>query len=112
MVWSGANTQKSASCPTAMLPLAARPARLAGAEDIHLATSQSEKPRDRAPLQTSGRLYCNEEIPPQAASKSRPPPVFISSVHGEWSDTTRSSVLARIPSQSSSRLAASRIGGD
>ncbi len=48
-------------------------------------------------------------MPPHAVPKS--PVVLMSAVAGEWSETTRSMVPSRRPSQSSSRLAASRIGG-
>ena len=49
-------------------------------------------------------------MPPQARSQS--PAAFMASVHGEWSETTRSRICSRRPAQSSSRLAASRTGGE
>ena len=51
-------------------------------------------------------------MPPQAAPKSPPPSSFIAAVHGEWSDAMKSSTPAVRPSHRSSRLAASRTGGE
>jgi len=51
-------------------------------------------------------------MPPHATPKSPPPSSFIAAVHGEWSDAMKSSSPAPRPSHRSSRLAASRIGGE
>ena len=50
-------------------------------------------------------------MPPHAAPKSPLSSRFSSGVHGEWSDTTQSIVPSASADHSSSRLAASRIGG-
>ena len=83
----------------------------AGRSAIHRATSASPCPRDRAAVQTAGRLSWSEAMPPQAAPKSPLPGCFSPGGQGEWSEATRSTSPSASPCQSRSRLAASRIGG-
>ena len=110
-VSSGATTQKSASRPGSMAPFRSSPAIAAGRSAIHRASRSRPKPRCRACDQTAGSPSCSEAIPPHAAPKSPSSSRFRSGVQGEWSDTTQSIVPSASPDHSSSRLAASRIGG-
>ena len=50
-------------------------------------------------------------MPPQATPKSPMSRRLSSAVHGEWSETTQSITPSASPAHSSSRLSASRIGG-
>src|SRR5690606_6274598 len=108
---SGAKTQKSAANPGAIAPLPATPAISAGRAAIHRTTSASWWPRCRAWVHTADRPSCRLETPPQACPKSPVSKRFSSGVHGEWSLTTQSTVPSASPRQSSSRLPASRMGG-
>src|ERR1700754_2150563 len=91
-----------------MPPFRARPAIEAGLADIQRATSPSACPLLEASVQTAARPSWSEATAPQAAAKSG---TFSSAGEGEWSDTTQLSTPPASPSQSRSRLAADRIGG-
>ena len=67
--------------------------------------------RRRASWATALKPTCRPDTPPQACWRSPSPRPFSSAVAGEWSLTTMSMTPARSPCQSSSRLPASRIGG-
>src|SRR5260370_41873245 len=94
-----------------MAPLVASPARRAGLDDIHRATSARLKPRSLAWVQTTGNPSWIEEIPPQAVPKSPLRGSFSSGGHGEWSDTTQSIAPDSSPAQRRSRFVTSLIGG-
>jgi len=74
-------------------------------------TSVSEWPRRRASVQMAGNPNCREEVSPQAAAKSPMSSRFNSGVHGESSETMTSMVPSATAAHSSSRFAASRVGG-
>ncbi len=65
----------------------------------------------RASDQMADRPTSTDAIPPHATPKSPMSKRFRSGVQGEWSETMQSMTPFRSPSHSSSRLLASRIGG-
>ena len=83
----------------------------AGRSAIHRTTSTSEYPRSRASVHTADRPTCSDEIPPQAGPKSPSSSRLSSEVQGEWSETMQSMSPRPSARHSSSRLSASRIGG-
>ena len=68
-------------------------------------------PRRRASWAIALKPTWRPETPPHACWRSPPPRCFSSAVAGEWSLTMVSMIPARSACQSSSRLPASRMGG-
>ena len=74
-----------------MLPLvAARPASLAGAEDIQRTTESMPMPRLAAPVIVAKKPICKEAMPPHARMKSPVSMHLVDGGAGEWSVATRS----------------------
>ena len=72
----------------------------------------ARSPRLRAPVQTSGRVNCSDDTPPQAAAKSPPPTGLHVRRAGRVVRDDQVEGPRPQAAQSSSRLAASRIGGE
>ncbi len=108
---SGANTEKSATHPAARRPRSVSPTRSAVAVAIHPTTVGRGTPRSRAAVQTTGNPSWTDAIPPHAAPKSPSSSRLSSAVHGEWSETTQSTVPSSSPRHRASCSARSRIGG-
>ena len=108
----GRRPPRSASLPTAMPPLRLSPACAAGCSAIQRITSVRSCPR-------SAGLGPDRRTDPAAATRSHPRPRrshrgpcrLSSGVQGEWSETMQSMVPSATAAHSSSRLLASRIGG-